>query len=65
MQSKMSAIFNYFVKVKLEFSKIVWLKPKELYQLLATVLVSSILCACFFAIIDMIFNSLIMTVIFG
>ena len=61
---KINSIVDYFSKVKLEFSKVVWLKPKELSQLLITVLITTILTACFFTIIDMISSSLIMKIIF-
>ena len=61
---KIGSIIDYFSKVKLEFSKVVWLKPKELSQLLITVLITTILTACFFAVIDMISQSLIMRIIF-
>jgi len=61
---KISSIIDYFVKVKLEFSKVVWLKPKELGQLLMTVLLTTILSALFFSIIDAISSSLTMRIIF-
>ncbi len=61
---KVTAIIDFFSKVKLEFSKVVWLKPKELSQLLLTVLITTILTACFFTIIDTISSSLIMKIIF-
>ena len=55
---------DYLSKVKLEFSKVVWVKPKELKQLLITILLITILTACFFSIIDVISSSLIMKIIF-
>jgi preprotein translocase SecE subunit len=61
---KISSIIDYFSNVKLEFSKVAWLKPKELSQLLITVLTTTVLTACFFAVIDMISQTLIMRVIF-
>ena len=61
---KIGSIVNYFSDVKLELSKVVWLKSNELGQLLITVLVTTILTACFFAVIDMIFQSMIMRLIF-
>ena len=61
---KVTEIIDFFSKVKLEFSKVVWLKPKELSQLLLTVLITTILTACFFTIIDTISSSLIMKIIF-
>ena len=61
---KISALIDYFSKVKLEFFKVVWLKPQELSRLLATVLITTILTACFFAVIDMIVKNIIMKIIF-
>jgi len=61
---KVKSVFEYFVKVKLEFSKVVWLKSNELSQLLITVLVTTVLTACFFAVLDAISQTLIMRVVF-
>lgn len=61
---KMGLIIDYFSNVKLEFSKVVWLKQNELFQLLITVLVTTILTACFFSVVDMVSQILIMRVIF-
>ena len=61
---KISSVIDYFSKVKLEFTKVAWLKPKELSQLLITVLITTIISACFFAVVDVISSSLIMRVIF-
>ena len=55
---------DYLSKVKLEFSKISWLKGKELTQLMITVLVITVIAACFFSIVDMIASSIIMKIIF-
>ena len=60
----MKAFLDYLSKVKLEFSKISWLKGKELTQLMITVLVITIVAACFFSIVDMIASSIIMKIIF-
>ena len=60
-----SSIISYFSSVKLELSKVVWLKPNELCQLLVTVLTTAILTACFFAVIDMISQLMIMRLIFA
>ncbi len=53
---------NYLSKVKLEFSKISWLKPKELSQLLMIVLLITVLAASFFALCDMFMSSLILKI---
>ena len=59
-----SALIDYFAKVKLEFSKVAWLNPKQTLQVLWMVLVSTIVSACFFAVVDMISSSLIMRIVF-
>ena len=60
----LSALIDYFKKVKLEFSKVAWLKPKQTLQVLWMVLASTILSACFFAVVDMMSSSLIMKIVF-
>lgn len=60
-----SSIISYFSSVKLELSKVVWLKPNELCQLLITVLTTSVLTACFFAVVDMISQLIIMRLVFA
>ena len=62
---KVGSIVDYFSNVKLELSKVVWLKPNELCQLLVTVLTTAVLTACFFAVIDMISQLMIMRLIFA
>lgn len=61
---KFSTIVNYFSDVKLEFSKVVWLKYTNLSRLVIMVMVTTILTACFFAVIDTISQSFIMRLIF-
>lgn len=58
----MSKIFDYLSKVKLEFSKISWLKPKELSQLVIMVLVVTILASSFFALCDMFMSSIVLKI---
>lgn len=60
----MRAFLDYLSKVRLEFSKVQWLKRKELLQLVITVFIITALTAGCFAIIDMISSSLIMKIIF-
>ena len=57
-------LIDYFLKVKLEFSKIVWLSSKELKQLVLVVFIATVLSACFFAVIDIVVSSIIMKAIF-
>ena len=59
----MKALLDYLSKVKLEFSKASWLKPKELWQLLITVLVVTVLSASFFALADIFMSSIILKIL--
>ena len=58
----MSKIFDYLSKVKLEFSKISWLKPKELSQLVIMVLVVTILASSFFFFFYMFMSSIVLKI---
>lgn len=62
LDSLMSKIIDYFSKVKLEFFKISWLKPKELSQLLITVLVITFVSSCFFGVCDMFMSAIILKI---
>ena len=59
----MKVLLDYLSKVKLEFSKVSWLKPKELWQLLITVLVVTVLSASFFALADIFMSSIILKIL--
>ena len=59
----MKALLDYLSKVKLEFSKVSWLKQKELWQLLITVLVVTVLSASFFALADIFMSSIILKIL--